>query len=783
MSSTNNKKKFKLILALAISAVSLLTIGALVYISFFHDSTSGKLLLADSYMKSGEKDKAFDVYYDIISKDSSCEEAYLALAKISEERGNFKDSAYFWTKSYELNSLNKELLTNMLNAAAISRGDRPFITRFSSIPDKKSLGEEMLFNAGLAYLRTGDISEARNIAKDMGEFYSNLMDGFRFMREANFPMAEKAFSTASELAKSDTEKSYLVLGQALCFFGTQKIDDALKLLQSSDNNKLKTLGDKLSIEGKILDMKGQKKEAFEKLFEASKLHRFNVMIPIEAAEIAYSIKDTESLDKVLAEFGGDDKIGKISGNYIKALKAGIDEKWIDVENYLQHAKEISGRMPARLLLIKCAIELDKPEVAVQNLSGLPLGNMNDAFKKNMVGALMPLLKNHQENAALCAIIYRMDPENIPVNALKMKVSFKTGKFADAVEESKRVLKAFPKERAALAIASMSELRLGNADESLAYSAKMLEANPKDDEAVLFSARAHAFKNDVENAEKSYKQLLDDEKFSVLASEEYAGFLLRNNRLEDFDKIVDSLKNSDKDIKKSLGYAMQAQKDAKENKLDMVRSDMENAIKFAPQIESLYIFLANFLNKEKMRDEAKKVLDEGIAKTGSDELEFRRIILGSEGEEKELKASLERLNKLMRKYPKNINTLVLQTNILFKLGNVDEALQSARLAVQLAPKNAEALVAYGKILLDRKQFSEAIGAFERAYFNSNNNPLVKELIISTLYASLNSQQLTDVQKRANLEKILKLDPDDENAQRILKILGDKISAAPESTSSF
>lgn len=782
MDSINNKKKFKLILALLVSAISVLTLAALAYISFFYDSTSSKLVLADSYMKAGDKDKAYELYYEIIQKDSSSEEAFLALAKLSEERGNFKDAAYFWMKSYELNSLNKDLILNMLKAAAISRGDKPFITRFAAVTDKKALGEEIMINAALSYLRTGDITEAREIAKDMSEFYSNLMDGFRFMREANFPMAEKSFSIAAELAKTETEKSYLTLGQSLYYFGTRNADEALKILQSSDNSNIMTRGDKLVIEAKILDSKGKKKEAFEKLFEASKLHRFNVMLPVEAAEIAYSMQDVEALEKVIAEADGTDKIGKIVGSYIKALKAGVQENWVETEKYLDDAKEIKGRMPARLLLVKCAIELNKPELAVQNLSGLPLSNMAENFKKNMVAALMPLLKNHQENAALCAIIYRMDPENIPVNALKMKVSFGTNKFADAIEEAKRVLKAFPNERAALAIAAMSELRLGNVDESLKYSKKMLEINPKDEEAVLFAARAYAFKNDFENTEKSYKSLLENEKFAVLSNEEFATFLLRNDKIEDFDKITSSLKSSDSPIKKSLGYALQAQKDVKLNKLDDVKADMEKAIEFAPKIETLYIFLANFLNGNDKRLDAKKVLEKGIAKTASDELEFRYILLCSEGDEKELKVALERINKLKEKHPKNANALILLANVQFKLGNTDEALMAARSAVQLAPKSPDALVSYGKVLVERKQYTEAIGAFERAHFNSNNNPIVKDLIIAALYSSLDSQ-LTDVQKRANLEKILKLDAEDENAQKMLKILNDKINAAPESTASF
>ena len=89
-------KNFRKFILGGLSVFLVLLIALLVAISFASDKTSERLITAREELSRGNKDKAYSIYFSIISTDTSCEEAYRVLAKLAEEKVNYKDSAYFW---------------------------------------------------------------------------------------------------------------------------------------------------------------------------------------------------------------------------------------------------------------------------------------------------------------------------------------------------------------------------------------------------------------------------------------------------------------------------------------------------------------------------------------------------------------------------------------------------------------------------------------------------------------------------------------------------------------
>ena len=89
------------IFGLSIFLLSVITLMG--YLSFAYDETSDKLIQAKQELELGNKNKAYDIYFSIIAKDTSCEEAFRALANLAQERQNYKDAAYFWLMVSNLN--------------------------------------------------------------------------------------------------------------------------------------------------------------------------------------------------------------------------------------------------------------------------------------------------------------------------------------------------------------------------------------------------------------------------------------------------------------------------------------------------------------------------------------------------------------------------------------------------------------------------------------------------------------------------------------------------------
>ena len=84
-----------------LSIFLVLLIALLVGISFASDTTSERLITAREELTRGNKDKAYSIYFSIISNDTSCEEAYRVLAKLAEEKVNYKALGVFLYRIYD----------------------------------------------------------------------------------------------------------------------------------------------------------------------------------------------------------------------------------------------------------------------------------------------------------------------------------------------------------------------------------------------------------------------------------------------------------------------------------------------------------------------------------------------------------------------------------------------------------------------------------------------------------------------------------------------------------
>ncbi len=767
------RKNLKIISILFALIVPILTIAAMVYFSVFYDKTSAQLVLAKSAIENGDKEKAFNIYYDISTTDKSCEEAYRALAELSEEKSNYKDAGYFWSQAARLNPLDKALLLKSLECSVISREDNLLSARYIGVQDKQSLPEELRFNIALAFLRMKLLPEFEEISKNMQSAdFKLLLEAYKFISEKNFLLAEKRFEDLSS-SKNLFVKNQSLFGLSMCKSMTGNIDAAQAELEKIKDASLFLEGDKLILEGKILKLKGENKKALEKFLEAGRFQRSNVILSVESAELAYSLEDSARISELITRISQANRDMLVLKYYFEALNAGAKRNWSEAQKNLELSENFKDRFAARLLAIKCAIESNNPNLAAINLDALPIADLSTTMKDNIVNALVPLLKNNQKSVALYTAMNRLAPDNIFTNILLMKDSLRLKDFKKAVEESEKVLAVNPYDKSAITVLGISALNLNKPDLLIKNVLKYLEKNVDDIDARLLLARGYVQKSDIENAKINYLKALKSSDYITYVAEE-AGFFFINNKLDaDFNALIASLAAKENAIQKSLGLALEAEFLMRADKKAQAAEKLEEAIKITPEVESLYTVLAYCLFSLDKKAQARKVFEEGIAKLNAENLKFQFALLLSEGTKEECKEALELLKSIYAKHQDSKNILTMMAVVQLKLGLQQEALNSAKKANELALNSSDTLYLIGKIMYERKHYEEAIHSLERALFNDEKNQEIKKTLSEVLNAAIASNPPV-LQKRLYLERLVKLDASDKKSQEELKKVNELIS---------
>ncbi len=780
MQNKQTKKLSKLRLALTLLAllVPIATIAALVYFSLIHDNTSSKLAQAREAMAVPDKVKAFNIYLDIISKDQSCEEAYLALAKLSENKTNYKDAAYFWMRAATLNPLDKAPLQKYYEALAITRADEILRGRYSTLSDKNSLNDEIKFNVALVFLRAKTPAVADEISKtfDKNSQYPALLEACSNLFDKNRSVARDALENILKSPKAGVEKNYAHLALAIAEFADNKLEAASEQLDKMDEGHLITLGDRYILQGKILLSQNKGAEAVEKFYLAAQLQRYNPIILIECAELAYSQRNGRILIGLISQIDSNNKNMLSLKYYLEALEAGTKDDWKRAHAALKLSGIFSTRTSAKLLDVKCAIESGDPDAVARAADAILPNEISEQTKLHIANAITPLLKNHQDSKALYTAVLRISPLNPPANAVKMKHSLSEGNFKAALTEANNVLNAVPTEKSAYVVGCIAALNMKDGKTALELSEARLKVDPADAEAMLFAARACVMLSRPEDAKDFYLKSFEASKASTLVGEEAGLFFINSKMDAEFEKVAATLENSDAALKKSLALALRSERAKLNNDLEGALKYLKESIVLTPEVESLYSQTASVQFAMKDIPAARKTLEDAVRKTSSANLKFQLAMLLSNGPKGDVEESARILKELAAAVPYNKNILVALAQAQFSLGQIEDATMTAREAVRIDPKDANALHTLGRLLFERMQYAESITNLERALF-AFSNPQTKALLIRALYAEEESAK-SAIQKRSALERIISLSPEDAKAKELLQKLNDDEKAQKE-----
>lgn len=751
------------------------TLAAAIFYLINTAPASSKLLEARQAMENGDTDAAYDAYIDVLKKFPSSEEAYVNLAKISEGRGDYASSSEFWMRAYAINPQDPVIREKGLRAMIASRADDVFISAYSVLPNKKDFDKEILYNYGLACIRkylTPGIIEAMDILKNT--VYADLLNCAMELNRGNSELAKRGYIKIlnSENADED-QKNRARLGIAICSMLESDADAAEESLsQITGSEDPDISGDMLIMKAKIARARGEYEKDLEYALAAVQIQNSNSAILLETLELAYLSGRPDILDALQKAHNKSNKKNIVTlAYYFDALKAASGNDWKKAKANLDLSGIFTTREIAKWLELECAIRLKNSDAATRIVGEIDSSGMSEKLRIFFSKGLAEMLEDKSDDRSLRIALRRINPEDATYNALEMRDALNYKNYKKSLECAMTIMKTFPNDTGAFFGMEESLLALERPGQALQVAKERIKKFPASWDGFLFAARASHQLRDRSSARNFYMKAFATASSAMLPREEAAMYFLDEGFDKEFDTVIKSLTSeSSLPNADSLGYAILSEKLKREGKIKEACDAMESAIKCSPSLSKLYSSLAKLHMQNGDPDKALEVLERGSKSAPSEDIRFQRaLVLFNKNDNDSLNkaiAILDRLNDSITIERKNI--FILKAEILMKLGKPDAAIIAARTAVRIEPESPDTIFCLGLILFKLGYYHEAVDNFDRAMFVTRN-PKIKEYLLKALYGELSKCE-TIAECRVVLLRILKFNPDDKKAQKLLEEIG-------------
>ncbi|MBP3357488.1 MAG: hypothetical protein J6K91_01135 [Opitutales bacterium] len=743
-----------------LSVFLVLLIALLVGISFASDKTSERLITAREELTRGNKDKAYSIYFSIISNDTSCEEAYRVLAKLAEEKVNYKDSAYFWLMISNLNPLDVDAKRNYFRAMIISGADSILQLRFESLADKSFLPDSYIYAVAKSYARSAKRQNIADLQKYVkSSAYKKMLVGVSYISSRNFASAQAEFKSALAESKNETERFDSMIGLASLNLFNGDVQPAKDILSKINSDDVVIISDLIALQASIAEWEGNVKTAILKYIEFAKFKRYLVAPIVEGVELASIAKDLDALAKFKTLFEAKDKMSLELFYYISAHESFLKGDWKQSREKLSASGYFAQGISGRILELKCISKLGAYASASMIASNIAkfANQITESDKIEVVKILCEILNKNRNDDSLLDSLLIISPDNPFANLLNMHRKFNKRDFYSAYNSSKIVLEKLGYSESTFNIACASAMALGNYDDVIAIANKKLKSNKADAMTILFSARAYLAKKDKNNARKFYMQAMKASQKSVVIGAEVGNFMLDNKFYDDFLATLNLIESSKEKDNKILALLLKSKYAKINGKTSEQIELLENAYKMDDSSDVLLSELITaYADAKKYRD----VLDETekfLQKKDSAVLRFRMASLIRNGGKDFCTKSIQLLQKLSQEHSSQSNIFLELSRSYKKAGMFDEALASARKAVNLAPTGLSAITNLGEILAFGNLYEEAIATLERSLQRQKSTEI--ESVLVNVLVEFSKQRDIKIDRRISvLKKASKLHPD-------------------------
>lgn len=738
-----------------------------VYLSLFYDNVSKSLLEANRQLSIGNKDAAYDIYFSIIGRDTSCEEAYRALAKLSAERGNFKDCAYFWKSVSNLNPLDRNAKLEYFRSMIIS-GAMPHLKyRYEALTDDSFLGDGERFEIAKAFLRYRMENEAIKVSEKIAsESYKNLFSARYNFSKGNLPYARQKYLAALACAKTPDEKAYAKLGLAMCDADANP-QAATEFVDAISTENLAIRAELLEVKSALLEMSGDSKGAAKAYLELAKARRYQIAPILKCAELAFETKSKKTLSALKASFESKDKISLELSYFVSAMESALEGNMEEAEKRLGLSGVFSKTLSGRVLELEILSSTKNFTALSRTASDFSsnVKNIPEDKLDRVVDILEKVLDENRADKNLLEALLKISPKNRLANLIKMRSAFAEGRFREAFVAANIAMETPNASPAAFSIACASAMNLKNFTTVSLLAKKRLSKNQNDYEAVLFAAKAAAAAGNTDEAEFYYRRTLEIRKPNPDLIEEAGKFFLAAKKYEAFGNLINSIDTNlpeNEAVKAALSALYEKSRGNAKKQIALLK----RASALQPQSVGLKLDLAQAYADSGDFRAAVALLESDTALSEIPQGKLMLAVFLREENGKGLARSVKILEKLDSIYPKNAVVLTELSKSLFKLGKKSDALESAREAAVAAPNNADVLLQLGYMLSESGKDIESILPLERAFGLKPEGETKKLLLRSLLKVERESSSLSE--KILFLRKAAELSPDNKAIAERLKL---------------
>lgn len=327
------------------------------------------------------------------------------------------------------------------------------------------------------------------------------------------------------------------------------------------------------------------------------------------------------------------------------------------------------------------------------------------------------------------------------------------KFAEAKEKLNLAIKYNPTNFSAIYFLALVDLELGENETAKGRFKLITSAQPKNHEAFYYLAYLYyKEKNYNESLACALKSLeMFDKKIEtyMLAAESYMNL---DNETECLKYYIEGEKNAVVNYYFLISWGMSLEKF---NQFEQAGEKYEKAVEFDPQNELAYACLGSLYYKMNEYYKATRSFEKAL------ELNPKNIIalekLGQINFDEEHYVEAIRYFNLVLKYSaKLVETYGKIGQAYFLEGNIQKANEYYQKAVEYLPDSSKIHVDYAKILIEQRDFTQALKKLERANKLDENNSECLNLLFYTNYM-LAKENLSDY----NMERAMKIAQQIEN----------------------
>ena len=686
------------------------------HIKQYPDDASARLLLGQSYLKTGQfqlAEKEISKAYKINPKN---EQVQLAYARILLRKKQYKKIS--------------ELLKNPSRTKAIE--------------------SQRLAYLGYAALGQNLIADARHYFKNSNSQQENDLSYNGLAQTAllnqSYNQAEKLLQKSLQLKPSEPV-TLALLARVYNLQGRHQ--DALDIynqLIKQDSRNIQLYISRIAT-WLALD---KLKKAQQDLNQAFKLFPDDIRLQYLQAQVSIRQKDFAAAQTAAQ------KVLSVNDRHLPS-QAILGVANFGLQNYNQAEKYLTQYLSAKPedlniqnLLANVYLAQKKPEQAILILEGLDENKINrDPKILFTLGSAYLLAGEYEKGVTFLQKAENLKPDNEVIKKRLVEGLLKKGDIAQAVsnlEELNRSEKANKETQQLLIVIYLQQKQLDKAEQKLTALLKQYPDEPQlyNIQAVIEKLKGNTQKavqsyntalsyqkdfvpaymglaeiakqnRDIASAKKYYEQIITIKKDYTRAYYALAAILEKQGDWQPLENLMMQAYQNAPDVTVKVKVATTLSKIyAKNRQPDKTLSLAKDLLRENPENIPALSFYAGALIVNNKTVEAQNVLKTIIARR-PDDIKHRLLLiqlLSKTGKHQEEILSLfDELNKIR---PGNQNILLLQTGYLIQYKRYLQAEKNISRLVQQFPENPEVWLLKGQFGLTKKQFQDALNSYQKAY---------------------------------------------------------------------